>query len=248
MSDDRTLLDRYLADVRRLPRVAYPDLLKLHELMQAGDKDATRQLWEQCLRLVTAAAFKAYQRHGQPFTIDVLQEGNAAALEALRTWKPALGKLSTHVMMVASRRMSDARNKERARGTGGKNAPPPWMLELDASAGIIDDFSESDEPGTELPDESPMHDVVSAESNTQPDEDPAEQWAAVKAAIPDRSMKFILEAYYGLDGGEPLSLDQIAAVLRMSRSTVHRKLQSGISLARDILQKRANTVVRSIAH
>jgi RNA polymerase sigma factor (sigma-70 family) len=218
-----SLMDAYMSDVRKLPRLNDEQRAELRQFAIDGDKAAGQRLWQEAMRVVLYAATHLTRGNRLVPDLDLIQEGNLAAGKAAATWDPSRAKFSTWIYRAARGGMLDYWNKERAGGTGGKDAPTPIVIALDAGAGVIDDYAESDEPGTELPDESTVHDTLDLESAYDSPESHAQRAEVKKilARLPD-NMQRAVSLYYGLDGANSMTFQRIAEVEGTSTAGIHR--------------------------
>jgi RNA polymerase sigma factor (sigma-70 family) len=232
----RDIMDVYMADVRKLPRLNKAQLEELHRLREAGDARAQQALWLEALRLVVYSAGKLMGARGYSADPDTIQEGNIAAGAAVKTWNPAKGRFSTWIVKSVRGAMIDHYLRELRQGTGGKDAPLPYMIQLDASAGVIDEFAASDIPGEESPDASPLYDTVANEWLESPE--CAAQRAELRKhvhTIRDDTTRTVLLRYYGLDGDVGMTLSEIARSLGASIGFVHKQLSVGHQRMREKL-------------
>ena len=92
---ERDLLDIYLAEIRRVPLLAHPDLLELARRSRAGDAAARKQIIVANLRLVVHLAH-GYRNRGLPL-LDLIEEGNLGLIHAVGRFEPERGlRFSTY--------------------------------------------------------------------------------------------------------------------------------------------------------
>ncbi|HVZ73239.1 MAG TPA: sigma-70 family RNA polymerase sigma factor [Polyangia bacterium] len=83
-------VERFLAEVRRYPRLSEDDERALGKLVrEAGDREAARKLVVHNLRLVVAIAYQ--YRRAWANILDLFQEGSVGLMEAVKRWEPTLG-------------------------------------------------------------------------------------------------------------------------------------------------------------
>ena len=86
----RNQVDRFLAEVRRYPRLSEEDERALGKAVRdRGDAEAARQLVVHNLRLVVAIAYQ--YRRAWANILDLFQEGSVGLMEAVKRWEPSLG-------------------------------------------------------------------------------------------------------------------------------------------------------------
>jgi RNA polymerase sigma-32 factor len=90
LAPSRNQLDRFLAEVRRYPRLSDEDERTLGKAVrERGDAEAARKLVVHNLRLVVAIAYQ--YRRAWANILDLFQEGSVGLMEAVKRWEPSLG-------------------------------------------------------------------------------------------------------------------------------------------------------------
>ncbi|RYY90665.1 MAG: RNA polymerase sigma factor RpoD/SigA [Chitinophagaceae bacterium] len=82
-------LDRYLAEINRLPLIPAEEEIRLSALIKEGDIGAMQQLVHANLRFVVSVA-KQYQHRGLPLS-DLINEGNHGLVTAAHRFDPSRG-------------------------------------------------------------------------------------------------------------------------------------------------------------
>jgi RNA polymerase sigma-32 factor len=86
----RSQVERFLAEVRRYPRLSDEDERTLGKAVrESGDREAARKLVVHNLRLVVAIAYQ--YRRAWANILDLFQEGSVGIMEAVKRWEPTLG-------------------------------------------------------------------------------------------------------------------------------------------------------------
>jgi RNA polymerase sigma-32 factor len=86
----RNQVERFLAEVRRYPRLSDEDERVLGKAVRdSGDREAARKLVVHNLRLVVAIAYQ--YRRAWANILDLFQEGSVGIMEAVKRWEPTLG-------------------------------------------------------------------------------------------------------------------------------------------------------------
>ena len=86
----RNQVERFLAEVRRYPRLSDEDERVLGKAVrESGDREAARKLVVHNLRLVVAIAYQ--YRRAWANILDLFQEGSVGIMEAVKRWEPTLG-------------------------------------------------------------------------------------------------------------------------------------------------------------
>jgi RNA polymerase sigma-32 factor len=89
-SQVRDPVARFLAEIRRYPRLSEEDERRLgRAVREGGDMDAARRLVVHNLRLVVAIAHQ--YRRAWTNILDLFQEGSVGLMEAVKRWEPMLG-------------------------------------------------------------------------------------------------------------------------------------------------------------
>lgn len=92
---ERDLLDRYLAEIGRVPLLSHPELLALAREARAGSADARKRIILANLRLVVHLA-RGYRARGMPM-LDLIEEGNLGLIHAVDRFDPGRGvRFSTY--------------------------------------------------------------------------------------------------------------------------------------------------------
>jgi RNA polymerase primary sigma factor len=92
---ERDLLDRYLAEIGRVPLLPHEELLALARLSRAGDESARRRIILANLRLVVHVA-RGYRNRGLAL-LDLIEEGNLGLIHAVDRFEPERGlRFSTY--------------------------------------------------------------------------------------------------------------------------------------------------------
>ncbi|HLC42782.1 MAG TPA: sigma-70 family RNA polymerase sigma factor [Methylomirabilota bacterium] len=92
---EQALLQRYLAEIGRLPRLTREEEHAVAERVRQGDEEARRTLIEANLRLVLQLA-RRYVGRGLPF-MDLIEEGNIGLMHATTRYLPDRGtRFSTY--------------------------------------------------------------------------------------------------------------------------------------------------------
>lgn len=95
---ERDLLDLYLNDIGRIPRMSHEDVLQTAARARGGDEDARRRLILANLRLVVFVA-RQYRDRGLAF-LDLIEEGNLGLIAAADRFDPSRGlRFSTYATL-----------------------------------------------------------------------------------------------------------------------------------------------------
>jgi RNA polymerase primary sigma factor len=251
------VFDTYLGEINAAPLLGPGQEAELARRVAAGDATARDRLVRANLRLVVAIARRHVGR-GEPLE-DLVAEGNLGLIRAAELFDAERGaRFSTYAVpwitqsirhhLAASGRpvrlpyyltLLLARwGREAARLREGL-ARPPREEEVAAAAGLSADGMRRSRAALRAygPD-APAGDGPGVES--LPDGRAQEPWAALAAAEEVRKVLGLLEAMeprragvlrqrFGLGGGEPRTLQEIADVLGCTRETVRRMEMKGLA-------------------
>lgn len=199
-----SILDTYLKEIGDEPLLTREEEASLARRIRDGDEEALDRLVRGNLRFVVSIA-KRYQNRGVPLS-DLVNEGNVGLIRAARRFDETKGVrfISYAVWWIRQGILQALRDR---RGGAAEDGPVPQHVSLEASVW------ESREVRLE--------DVVPDELNEGPDE--AVQRNALRdaldsslTALPERE-ETVLRLYFGLDGQDPCTLDEIGSRLRISR-------------------------------
>lgn len=90
LAPSRNQVERFLAEVRRYPRLSDEEERALgRAVREHGDREAARKLVVHNLRLVVSMAYQ--YRRAWANILDLFQEGSVGVMEAVKRWEPTLG-------------------------------------------------------------------------------------------------------------------------------------------------------------
>jgi RNA polymerase sigma-32 factor len=90
LAPSRNQVERFLAEVRRYPRLSDEEERALGKrVREHGDREAARKLVVHNLRLVVSMAYQ--YRRAWANILDLFQEGSVGVMEAVKRWEPTLG-------------------------------------------------------------------------------------------------------------------------------------------------------------
>jgi RNA polymerase sigma factor (sigma-70 family) len=246
MEQSATTLDAYLAEMGRRPLLDKREERSLAMRIEGGDEDARHHMIEANLRLVVSIA-KHYRGRGVPL-IDLIQDGTLGLIRAVDKfdWRRDL-KFSTYAtwwirQAVQRSVLTHGRPVRLPVHTADRVAllrrtrtelevqlgRPPTTSEISVSMGIaakrvakLDAIDRLSHPSAHSNDEEALE-LVSTGVSTESEVLQAEQAAVICAALrslPERQRR-VLELRYGLNGGEPHTVDAISRTLCVSRQRV----------------------------
>ncbi len=214
-------LATYLHEIRRYPLLSRADECALSRRIRDGDADALSTIVCSNLRFVVSVA-KPFQNRGVPLE-DLIDEGNLGLIRAAEKFDETRGvkfityavwwirqavlqavSEQSHTVRVPMNRVGDLRR------LGDRASAVPLVrsyLSLDAS------FSPSDD-GTLL-------DYLPDDHASAPDEQLADGALSVSVARAlatlERRQAKVLSMYFGLDGTEPMTLEEIGRAIGVTR-------------------------------
>jgi RNA polymerase primary sigma factor len=220
-TEDAGTLAVYLRDISRLPRLTVDQERALGARIQRDrDPSAVSHLVEGNLRFVVSCA-KRYRGCGVPL-IDLIHEGNLGLLIAARRFDPSRNvKFITYAVWWIRQAMVQAL----AESTRAFRIPPKLL----AAFGRPVDVSLSDPvPGSDgRPRE--LADTLAFEA-LPIDEDLIHRASLADLAGAllelDRRERLVVRLRFGLDDGEPRTLQEVGDLLQLSRERV-RQIESG---------------------
>ena len=216
---DAGTLAVYLRDISRLPRLTVEEERELGARIQRDHDDtAVAHLVEANLRFVVSCA-KRYRSCGVP-AIDLIHEGNVGLLIAARRFDPSRNvKFITYAVWWIRQAMVQAL----ADSTRAFCIPPKLLAEFGRCPG---DVSLSDPlPGGDRARPRSLSDTIAFPAQAVDEnlirEGDLAQLAGALLDLDDRE-RFVVRLRFGLDGGEPWTLQQIGNRLRLTRERVRQ--------------------------
>jgi len=249
-------LSGYLQEVSRIPLLTLEEEQALARRVQAGDKEAERQMIEANLRLVFKIA-RRYRNRGLPLP-DLIEEGNLGLLRAVRKFRPDRGtrlstyatwwirqslvralanqarmiRLPVHVELLLGRYL-----KEKKRLTQ-KLGRPPSIEEvaraLEIPAGQLAELEEIHQKGRGT-----LRDVAADSSTPAPGSvgvllRERAELVGLLDDLPERE-RTVIRLRFGLNGEEALTLEAVGKRLGLSRERVRQIEAAGLKTLRALL-------------
>ena len=212
-------LELYFEDIRRYPLLERGEETRLGRRIRAGDVEALDCLVRSNLRFVVSVA-KRYQNLGVPLP-DLIAEGNVGLVRAAHLFDPERGVrfISYAVWWI---RQAILRTLDEQTRTSRRTTP------LEAPLFEDDEPSRSDTLQDALaadPMERTLDALLSAELRR------------AMASLDPREAR-VLRLYYGLDGSQPLTLEEIASVFGLSRERVRQIKERALGRLRHVRRAR----------
>lgn len=211
--------DRYLKEIGSEPLLSREEEMELARRIREGDEEALQRLVEGNLRFVVSIA-KRYQNRGVPLS-DLVNEGNLGLIRAARRFDERRGVrfISYAVFWVRQAILQalaegaevQAPEDERVRCVSLDS--PIWeSRETNLGDVVADETADGPEALIEA------HDLRDALDSSL-------------TRLPEREER-ILRLYFGLDDGEPRTLDEIGRRLRISRERARQLKDRALSRLR----------------
>ncbi|HUF89923.1 MAG TPA: RNA polymerase sigma factor RpoD/SigA [Gemmatimonadota bacterium] len=196
-------LELYFEDIRRHRLLSRDEEVELGRKIQAGNPMAVDQLVRANLRFVVSVA-KRYQNLGVPLP-DLIAEGNVGLVRAAHMFDPERGVkfISYAVWWI---RQAILRSLDDHSRTARRTTPLDEPL-FDDDEGSLTEFLE--DPDAPDPLERTL-DVVRSR----------EILRAISTLEPREAR--VLRLYYGLDGDQPLTLEEIGSIFGLSRERIRQ--------------------------
>ena len=212
-------LELYFEDIRRYPLLERGEETRLGRRIRGGDLEALDCLVRSNLRFVVSVA-KRYQNLGVPLP-DLIAEGNVGLVRAAHLFDPERGVrfISYAVWWI---RQAILRTLDEQTRTTRRTTP------LETSLSEEDDPSRSSslrDPLSPDPMELTLDAFLSLEVRR------------AMASLAPREVR-VLRLYYGLDGSQPLTLEEIASVFGLSRERVRQIKERALGRLRHVRRSR----------
>jgi RNA polymerase primary sigma factor len=212
--EDASALGAYLREIAKLPRLTVDEERALGARIQVDrDEAAMARLVEANLRFVVSYA-KRYRGHGVSF-LDLIHEGNLGLIEAARRYDPAHNvKFITYAVWWVRQSMMHVL----ADSTRAFSFPPKLFGVLHAGGPGGEDVSLSETLGDRLPvNQAPVEEELIHQADL-------DELAAALLDLEGKEQE-VVRLRYGLDDGEPQTLQEIGDRLHLSRERV-RQIES----------------------
>jgi RNA polymerase primary sigma factor len=209
--EDASALGAYLREIAKLPRLTPEEERALGVRIQDDrDEGAMAQLVEANLRFVVSYA-KRYRGHGVSF-LDLIHEGNLGLIEAARRYDPAHNvKFITYAVWWVRQSMMHVL----ADLTRAFSFPPKLFGMLHAGGPGGEDVSLSETLGDRIPVvQAPVEDELIHRADL-------DELAAALLDLEGKEQE-VVRLRYGLDDGEPQTLQEIGDRLHLSRERVRQ--------------------------
>jgi len=257
MNESESGLNRYMRDIWRFPLLTLQQELELAEKIKKGDGEARERMINSNLRLVVAIAHD-YANLGLPL-LDLISEGNIGLTKAVERFDPAKGaKLSTYANQSKAIRLpvhlvdKIAKVRRVSLQMSDELGREPTDDELGEEIGIASekvarlkslgirpasiDRSISNDDSTEF------GEVIGDEEAQTPfellrDKNLLREMDGLFNVLDKREMRIISQRF-GLDGGEPRTLENVAKNFGITRERIRQLQNIALAKLRCALRKR----------
>jgi RNA polymerase primary sigma factor len=219
---ERDILDQYLYEVSTYPLLKGTEELDLARKIRAGDQDALQELVKRNLRFVISVA-KKYQNRGLPL-IDLIGEGNVGLLTAARKFDPDQGVkfISYAVWWIRQAILSSLARQ-------GRTVRVPLNRTADLSRIIkASEILRQKLRREPTPEELSQLTGLSVDVDEMPDTEEeamnrflTDEIELALGTLPPRDAR-VLRLYFGLEGGREHTLEEIGAMLGVTRERVRQ--------------------------
>src|SRR5882757_382444 len=259
-SYDEGSLDQYLREISQYPLITREEEVTLAQRIKQQDPEALDKLVRSNLRFVVSVA-KKYQNQGVSLS-DLINEGNLGLIRAAHKFDETKGikfisyavwwirQAILQALAEQSRIVRVPLNRAGTLHRIGKRASA-LLQELGREATHAEVAKTMSISQTHLSLDAPMNpgednrllDYLPDTMNPTPDEETFEKALSESieealSHLKERESK-ILRLYFGLDGGEPMTLEEIGALLGITRERVRQIKEKALSRLRHVSRARA---------
>ncbi|PYO68320.1 MAG: RNA polymerase subunit sigma [Gemmatimonadetes bacterium] len=246
-SFDEGSLDQYLREISQYPLITREEEVALAQRIKQSDPEALDKLVRSNLRFVVSVA-KKYQNQGVSLS-DLINEGNLGLIRAAHKFDETKGIkfISYAVWWIRQAILSSlARQGRTVRVPLNRTEIAEGMdiseEEVAKTLSISQAHLSLDAPLTPGEDNK-LLDYLPDTQNPGPDDEIfehalTESIEEVLATLKDREAK-ILRLYFGLEGQEPMTLEEIGSLLGITRERVRQIKEKALARLRHVSRARA---------
>jgi RNA polymerase primary sigma factor len=254
-SFDEGSLDQYLREISRYPLIPQEEEVQLAQRIRLGEAEALDKLVRSNLRFVVSVA-KKYQNQGVSLA-DLINEGNLGLIRAAHKFDETKGIkfISYAVWWIRQAILQALAEQSRIvrvplmQELGREPTPSEIaegmdisMEEVQKTLSISQNHLSLDAPLTPGEDNK-LLDYLPDTQNPGPDSETfehalTESIEEVLSTLKEREAK-ILRLYFGLDGPEPMTLEEIGSLLGITRERVRQIKEKALSRLRHVSRARA---------
>src|SRR6058998_3871087 len=259
-SFDEGSLDQYLREISQYPLITREEEVTLAQRIKQGEEEALDKLVRSNLRFVVSVA-KKYQNQGVSLS-DLINEGNLGLIRAAHKFDEtkgikfisyavwwirqailqALAEQSRIVRVPLNRAGTLHRIGKRSASLLQELGREPTVEEIAEGMDISQAHLSLDAPLTPGEDNK-LLDYLPDTQNPGPDDEIfehalTESIEEVLATLKEREAK-ILRLYFGLEGQEPMTLEEIGSLLGITRERVRQIKEKALARLRHVSRARA---------
>src|SRR6266704_1064160 len=259
-SFDEGSLDQYLREISQYPLITREEEVTLAQRIKRGDEEALDKLVRSNLRFVVSVA-KKYQNQGVSLS-DLINEGNLGLIRAAHKFDEtkgikfisyavwwirqailqALAEQSRIVRVPLNRAGTLHRIGKRSASLLQELGREPTEEEIAKTLSISQAHLSLDAPLTPGEDNK-LLDYLPDTTSPGPDDEIfehalTESIEEVLATLKEREAK-ILRLYFGLEGQEPMTLEEIGSLLGITRERVRQIKEKALARLRHVSRARA---------
>lgn len=154
-------------------------------------------------------------------TEDLLQDANIAAIQAARSWGIMTAPLEAWVLTRVRYAVLNHLDRERKQGMTGRDMPTPMVLDIDS---LVEEMEKPD-----MLHDPAFFDIEQLVESTDElsHQTDCERVRRVIEELP-RGLRSVIRHHLGMEGYAQMTVSQIARRLRVSVSTVNRRLTAAM--------------------
>src|SRR5574341_1319524 len=242
-SFDEGSLDQYLREISQYPLISREDEVDLAQRIKSGCQESLDKLVRSNLRFVVSVA-KKYQNQGVSLS-DLINEGNLGLIRAAHKFDETKGiKFISYAVWWIRQAILQALAEQSREHTVEEIAAGMDISqdEVAKTLSISQSHLSLDAPLTPGEDNK-LLDYLPDTQNPGPDDETfehalTESIEEVLGTLKDREAK-ILRLYFGLDGQEPMTLEEIGSMLGITRERVRQIKEKALARLRHVSRARA---------
>ena len=224
------MIDAYLSQFASEKVLSNEEIIALHNLFKSGQEGAREQLVRSNMRLVMKIA-NDYRRFGMDFE-DIVSNGVLGLLKAIEMFDPEKGGFSACASTWINKYIRMGFDSYRGIHTKRYDR----MTQEERSSCIVESLNEKVGDGETEFAESLASDEVSPSEAVEKASSIKAMHDAIDNAL-DAREQFIVRARYGLDGNEPMTLEEIAGRMNCTRERVRQIEVSALTKLRERLER-----------
>lgn len=223
--------DAYLSQFASSDVLSNEEAVLLHSLFKSGERQAFDMLVKSNIRLVAKIA-NDYKRYSRMDFEDIVSSGTIGLMKAIEMFDPEKGAFSQYASAWINKYIRMGFDSYRGIHTKRYDR----MTQEERSSCIVESLNEKIGNGDTEFAESLASDEVSPSEAVEKASSIKAMHDAIDNALDSRE-KFIVRARYGLDGNEPMTLEEIAGRMNCTRERVRQIEVSALAKLRERLER-----------